>query len=534
MSPSVRAGFWAGLLAGGVATAAITLGLFTGGLPVLALAMWERALRLIPMDIFAFFIVRLKFAAKPAAYWGVLASAALLWGILGTLLASRRLRPVTRAVLAWGISAAALAAITFGPAVQALEARRASTGDLTSAAPDVVLAIAVAALIYALVYTALLAMSRRRTSVGTSPAPRGDRISAAGNHDSGIAGGAEAEQVSRRELLQRAVLLALAGAAGSAGARWAQAAAGRAVASAQSLFARIKGLPSEITSNDRFYVVSKNPPGFDPDLNGDSWVLQIDGLVARPSKLSLPQLRALPSVEQLQTLECISNEVGGDLISTAKWKGVRVRDLLARAGGVGATAVKVAFHCADGYTEAIAVADAMMPTTLLAYEMNGEPLPSSHGFPARLLVPGLFGMKNPKWIRRIEVVAYDFQGYWERSGWSDEAVVKTMSKVTTLGRTHPLGEIPVGGIAYAGDRGIKEVEYSVDAGKTWQKADVKPALGPLTWVLWAAVWTPAGPGEYTVKVRTKDGHGVVQTAREAPTLPDGASGYHTLRVRVRK
>jgi DMSO/TMAO reductase YedYZ molybdopterin-dependent catalytic subunit len=313
-----------------------------------------------------------------------------------------------------------------------------------------------------------------------------------------------------------------------------QAAAGRAGASAQSLFARIKGLPPEITPTDRFYVVSKNPPGFDPDLNGDSWVLQIDGLVARPSKLSLPQLRALPAVEQLQTLECISNEVGGDLISTARWKGVRLRDLLARAGGVGAKAVKVAFHCADGYTEAIPVADAMMPTTLLAYEMNGEPLPPSHGFPARLLVPGLFGMKNPKWIRRIEVVDYDFQGYWERSGWSDEAVVKTMSKVTTVERTHPLGEIPVGGVAYAGDRGITEVEYSVDAGKTWQKADVKPPLGPFTWVLWAAVWTPAGPGEYTVKVRAKDGHGVLQTAKQAPTLPDGASGHHTLRVRVRK
>jgi DMSO/TMAO reductase YedYZ molybdopterin-dependent catalytic subunit len=281
-------------------------------------------------------------------------------------------------------------------------------------------------------------------------------------------------------------------------------------------------------------VVSKNPPGFDPALNGDTWVLQIDGLVARPSKLSLPQLRALPAVEQLQTLECISNEVGGDLISNAKWKGVRVRDLLARAGGVGANAVKVAFHCADGYTEAIPVVDAMMPTTLLAYEMNGEPLPAPHGFPARLLVPGLFGMKNPKWIRRIEVVDYDFQGYWERSGWSDEAVVKTMSRITTLERTHPLREIPVGGVAYAGDRRIKEVEYSVDAGKTWQKAEVKPALGPFTWVLWAAVWAPAGPGEYTVKVRAKDGNGVLQTAKEARTLPDGASGYHTLRVRVRK
>jgi hypothetical protein len=166
--------------------------------------------------------------------------------------------------------------------------------------------------------------------------------------------------------------------------------------------------------------------------------------------------------------------------------------------------------------------------------MNEEPLPKVHGFPARLLVPGLFGMKNPKWITRIDVVDYDFQGYWEKSGWSDEAVVKTMSKATTLPRTVPLGEVPVGGVAYAGDRGIKEVAYSVDGGKSWLNAEVKAPLGPFTWVLWAAVWTPAAPGEYTVKVRAKDGGGVLQSAKDTATLPDGASGYHTLRIRVRK
>jgi DMSO/TMAO reductase YedYZ molybdopterin-dependent catalytic subunit len=473
------------------------------------------------MDIFAFFIVRLKFAAKPAAYWGMLASAAVLWGLLGALLATRRIRPLTRGVVAWGISAAGLAGLTFGPAVQAIEARRASAGDLSSASPAVLAATAVVALVFTVAYVAFLAVFSRRTSAGRPPA-EGD--------------GTKTDRVSRREVLRRALVLAVAGTVGGAAARWVQvhAAAGRAVATAQSLFARIKGLPPEITPNDRFYVVSKNPPGFDPDINGDTWVLQIDGLVGRPTQMSFPQLRAMPAVEQLQTLECISNEVGGDLISNARWKGVRLRDILVRAGGVGAKAVKVAFHSADGYTESIPVGDAMNPTTLLAYEMNGEVLPPSHGFPARLLVPGLFGMKNPKWIRRIEVVDYDFQGYWEKSGWSDEAVVKTMSKATTLQRTHALGEIPVGGVAYAGDRGIKEVEYSTDAGKTWQKAEVKPALGPFTWVLWAAVWTPAGPGEYTVKVRAKDGGGVLQTAKDAPTLPDGASGYHTLRVRVRK
>ncbi|MGH2425134.1 MAG: molybdopterin-dependent oxidoreductase, partial [bacterium] len=161
-------------------------------------------------------------------------------------------------------------------------------------------------------------------------------------------------------------------------------------------------------------------------------------------------------------------------------------------------------------------------------------LPTAHGFPLRLLIPGLFGMKNPKWITRIEVVDYDFQGYWEAAGWSDEAVVKTMSKFVTTSRSYPPGEIGLGGVAYGGDRGVMSVEYSTDDGKTWQKGEVKPALGPFTWVLWAAVWTPSNPGEFTLKVRARDGVGIMQIAKATRTLPDGASGYHTLRVRVRK
>ena len=335
-------------------------------------------------------------------------------------------------------------------------------------------------------------------------------------------------------MLSRGVMVALAATAGTAAARWVLSVGHSAGAFAQSLFSRIKDLPPEITPNDRFYVVSKNPPGFDPELDAERWSLEIAGIVGRPLKLSYAQLRALPAVEQFQTLECISNEVGGDLISNARWKGVRLRDVLQQAGGPGTKAVKVAFRCADGYTESIPIADALNPSTVLAYEMNGEPLPAAHGRPVRLLVPGLFGMKNPKWITRIELVDYDFQGYWERSGWSDEAVVKTMSKFTTLPRTARLEEVALGGVAYGGDRGVREVEVSMDGGKTWQKADTKAPIGPFTWVLWAALWKPTAPGEYTLKVRAKDGGGVVQIAKETPTLPDGASGYHTLRVRVRK
>src|SRR3989442_6469419 len=154
--------------------------------------------------------------------------------------------------------------------------------------------------------------------------------------------------------------------------------------------------------------------------------------------------------------------------------------------------------------------------------MNGGPLPTKHGFPVRLLVPGLFGMKNPKWITKIEVVNYDFRGYWEASGWSDEAVVKTMSEFTVAPRSGTVGEIGLGGAAYGGDRGIKAVEYSTDGGGTWQPGEVKSPLGPVTWVLWAALRTPPAARAYTFKVLGPDRLGGLQNAKEAPTRPDGA------------
>jgi DMSO/TMAO reductase YedYZ molybdopterin-dependent catalytic subunit len=227
--------------------------------------------------------------------------------------------------------------------------------------------------------------------------------------------------------------------------------------------------------------------------------------------------------------------VGGDLISNALWKGVKFRDIIALAGGVSPKAVRFALRAADGYTEGIPVVEAMHQDTMLAYEMNGERLPHSHGFPVRMLAPGLFGMKNPKWLTKIEAVSTQFTGYWQASGWSDEAVVQTTGIIRVPNKNAlPLGEIELGGVAYSGDRGIQEVEVSADDGKTWKKADLKKPLGPYTWTFWAALWTPTGPGQYTLKARARDGGGLLQTSKETPTLPDGATGYHAIRVRVRK
>jgi DMSO/TMAO reductase YedYZ molybdopterin-dependent catalytic subunit len=504
-------GWWAGLMAGLLTAIAIYSGWFTNRIPVVALALWDRQMRLIPMPLFSFLIVRLKFAAKPAAFWGMLAVLVVILGLAGAGVARWAGRSPGRLVAgAWVVVTGFLALLTFRPASSYLAERLAAAGIAPSPL-TVPLALGGYGVVFAALFTALVLILFR------SSTPRQTTLVG----------------VTRRDLLSRAVTIVLASAAGGTAAQWLASSLRSAIVAAQSLFARTEGLPPEITPNEQFYVVSKNPPGFDPTVDADRWALQLNGLVATATRLTYDELKAMPATEQVQTLECISNEVGGDLISTARWKGVRLRDVLQRAGGLQPTAIKVVFRCADGYKESLPVVDAIHPATLLAYEMNGEPLPAQHGFPLRLLVPGLFGMKNPKWITTIEAVDYDHRGYWEASGWSEEAVVKTMSAFTGTPRSAPIGEVALGGVAYGGDRGIKAVEYSADDGRTWHPAEVKPPLGPFTWVLWAALWRPTAPGEYTLKVRARDGVGVLQTSQHADTLPDGASGYHTIRVRVR-
>ena len=334
-------------------------------------------------------------------------------------------------------------------------------------------------------------------------------------------------RLTRRQALVRGARLLLAALAASALVTWLE----RASAWAQSLFDRIRGLPPEVTSNREFYTVSKN--FFDPEVDARRWRLEVVGLVERPLRLSLEDLQALPGYTRPHTFECISNPVGGDLIGNAMWRGVRFRDLLERARPR-PQARKVVFRCADGYHTALPLEDVMHPDSFLAYEMNGEALPKAHGFPVRAVIPGVYGMKNPKWITRIELTDRDHLGYWESQGWSDEAVVKTTSKFTTPadGATLPAGGLAVGGVAYAGDRGISAVEVSFDDGRTWQRAHLKPAMGQHTWVLWALVWQ-ARPGTYILKVRARDGVGTLQDGRPRPPLPEGATGYHTIRVTVR-
>src|SRR2546426_921480 len=303
------------------------------------------------------------------------------------------------------------------------------------------------------------------------------------------------------------------------------------IAPADAAVDALPGITPRITPNEDHYVVDTTL--VKPRVDVAEWKLDIKGLVEAPFSIGYDELLDLEAVEQPHTLECISNNVGGDLISTAVWTGVPLRDLLSR-GRVKAGAFDVVFTSVDGYTDSIPIAKAMEPQTLVAYLMNGKTVPQEHGFPARMLVPNIYGMKNVKWIRKIEVVDYDFLGYWMQQGWSDSAIVNTNSRLDVPGRNLRWsgGEVTLGGIAFAGSRGISRVEISADGGRSWGDAGLEAAAGPLTWRRWTFRWTPSGPGTHKISVRSTDGTGNSETPVGRDPYPNGATGYATVNVNV--
>ncbi len=247
--------------------------------------------------------------------------------------------------------------------------------------------------------------------------------------------------------------------------------------------------------------------------------------------LTLDELRSRPAVSQFVTMQCISNPVGGDLTGTSRWTGVPFKDLLAEAG-LQAAAVGIAVQSADGYYETVSRADALDDRTLLVYEMNGDPLAADHGFPLRIYIPDRYGMKQPKWITHMEAVAQPQTGYWVERGWSQEARPQTVSVIDTVALEAQSGSsatVPVGGIAWAGARGISKVEVQVDDG-AWTEVVLRvPPLSPLTWVQWRYDW-PYQAGRHTFRVRAYDAKGAPQTAEVNDTFPNGATGYHAVTV----
>jgi DMSO/TMAO reductase YedYZ molybdopterin-dependent catalytic subunit len=293
----------------------------------------------------------------------------------------------------------------------------------------------------------------------------------------------------------------------------------------------VPGQSAEITPVANFYYVSKNFVS-DPAIDAATWRLAVTGMVRTPLSLTYEQLRALPRFDQQQTLECISNEVGGDLMSNAVWTGASLADLLLSAGLLPGASLCV-FRCADQYSDSLHLTQALSARAKIVYAIEGQPLPQAHGFPARLLVPGLYGMKNGKWLTQLEVTQGRYAGYWEQRGWTPEAVVKLTARIDVPQDGDVLAARPtlLAGVAFAGDQGIAQVDVSTDAGRSWTPAALKRPLGDLTWVLWEAPWTPT-VGTHVLAVRAVDLSGRIQTPHVAPPLPDGASGYHAVQVNV--
>ncbi len=296
----------------------------------------------------------------------------------------------------------------------------------------------------------------------------------------------------------------------------------------------LQGISPAITPVSNFYIVSKNFA--DPIVDGQSWRLRVGGMVEKPMTLAIADLRALPSTSEYVTLECISNNVGGGLMSTGSFTGVSLRDLISLASPQ-ARASWVGFKARDGYTESLPVSVVQSaPEILVAYDLDGSPLPMNHGFPARVLIPGHYGMKGPKWLENIDLGTQETRGYWEQQGWDPNVLVKTTSRldVPRDGDILHVGTMQLGGVAFAGTRGVSKVEYSTDGGSTWTPAAFDPPLSALTWVLWRASWTPAGEGSYRLLVRATDGTGALQNPSSAASFPTGASGYHSIQVSVSK
>jgi DMSO/TMAO reductase YedYZ molybdopterin-dependent catalytic subunit len=323
------------------------------------------------------------------------------------------------------------------------------------------------------------------------------------------------------------------------------AAAGGGVALARKLYraatfsydgTQYKGnIVQPITPNELFYCVTKNV--VDPRVNVDVWHLEIGGLVQNSATWRFQDLIGFKPTTQETTLMCISNGLDAGLISNAVWKGLPLRDLLDQAG-VLSDAARVRLHGVDNYTDTIPLEKAMEPTTLLAYEMNGEPLPDRHGYPLRVIVPGYFGEKNVKWLTRIEVTDANAKGFYEAQGWGPDFITPTRSRIdvpdnwTSFSLGQLAAPIEVKGIAYGGDRGISRVELSFDNGQSWRDAEIYYTGGNLAWSLWKTEWVPAAAGDYALVVRATDGEGDVQEWEEDRGPFSGVAGLHEIFVRV--
>jgi DMSO/TMAO reductase YedYZ molybdopterin-dependent catalytic subunit len=297
----------------------------------------------------------------------------------------------------------------------------------------------------------------------------------------------------------------------------------------------VPGITPIVVPNEDFYRIDTALVA--PRVDAAAWTLTVKGLVDRETTLTYEDLAAMPQFEQYVTIACVSNTVGGNLVGNALWSGVDLRAVLDMAG-VQPAATQLVGRSVDGFTVGFPTSWAMDPQRrpMIALGMNGVPLPVDHGYPARLIIPGLYGyVSATKWLREIELTTWEgFDAYWVPLGWAKEAPILTQSRIDVprAGSTVPAGStVSVAGVAWAPDRGVSAVEVSIDGGD-WQAAQLSVPINDATWVQWQLPWRAEPSGSHEIRVRATDGDGVVQTAEVSSPAPDGARGYHTISVGV--
>jgi len=299
----------------------------------------------------------------------------------------------------------------------------------------------------------------------------------------------------------------------------------------------VPGMPKLITPAGAFYLIDTALSS--PRIDVNDWTLSVKGAVDNPVEFSYKDLLGMSTREADITLSCVSNTVGGGLVSNGRWTGVLLSDVLAEAGmsrdKITTASRQLVGRSVDGFTTGFKTDIALDGrNALVAFGLNGSELPVKHGYPVRLVIPGLYGyVSATKWLTEIELTNWNFDAYWIQRTWSKEGPIKTQSRIDTISAGDNLssGKNPIGGIAWAPHRGIEKVEVSTDGGETWNTARLAKQLAEDTWRQYVYDWN-ARPGDYTIQVRATDGNGETQTASKAPPHPSGATGYHTIDVTV--
>ena len=526
-----RPGFWTGALVGALLTAPLATLFYAGwklaGLPFVPFPVFDWTARLLPGRVITFGIdsmVRairvLGIADTASAAKAAEQSMAVVVFLVAGIVVAALLYAIQKALRSRAIFPGLLAGALLGVGVVALLHAAARTETV---APALIEAWVVAAFVG---WGLALALVYRRLVPAFQPAVRPAY--------------APVERVDRRQFLVRlggatatitvvgAVVGALAGGRRArpvvTGRRWS---ADNPLPNADAGVKPAPGTRPEYTPLEDHYRIdiTTSPPVID----GATWRLKVGGLVDRPRELTLDQIRAYEPLHQFVTLACVSNPLGGSLIGTTRWTGVSFQRLLADLG-VKPEATHLKISAADQFYEVVALDTIRQdPRVMLAYDWDGVPLTTPHGFPLRIYIPDLYGMKQPKWIQSIEATDHSEPGYWVKRGWDRTARMKATAVIDTIAVNMMIAQadattrIPVGGIAHAGARGISKVEVQVDGGP-WTPAQLRKPLSDTTWVIWRYDW-PFRPGNHTFTVRCVDGRGTPQAVEMSAPHPAGASGY---------